>query len=320
MNNRLLHLPALVLLLAGFLLLPRYSAAAVEELSVALLPFLSGGTDSSPLDRTVTDVIRTRLQETPGITLFDHERLSSLAGEMKVDLSKPLSPLDEERLFHRARVQIVVSGESFQEEGEIILRAVIRGGNNGREMNITAQGPLRGRIRPLMNSLSEDISRYISHDAGDFLLPQAGTRAFYLPVCEEVAGQDLPRVFVDVKEIFGKDRRDTSYSRRELFNALATCGFTLSEDRAEAEVLIFGRATGRIRTKGRHDIGVAEIDLRAVEPTKGNLLSVSHTTGVAVDSSVAAEGIGAFREATATASLVFIPRLVRSWNSLESQP
>jgi hypothetical protein len=294
--------------------------AAGGTFTTALFPFHSEDGDLSALERTVTEMVSSRLEESTQVLLVAPERLSALAGESGLDLTSILSPDDSRRIASLAGAEIFVPGRTRKIDGEVVVLSLIAGVHTSQSEEVLVSSSLMGKLRPLIAQLGEDILRTIIEGGEDLIVEGSPVEAEPAISCDRFAGRALPLIFTDVHESYGGNHSTAPSSEAELLRFLEACGFELTGRRREAEVLVFGKAVGREEGRqGESVISSADVELRAVAPSEGRLLAVARITHTASDRPASIPGASAFQEAAAAIAPEFFDRMVESWTHAGSR-
>jgi TolB-like protein len=294
--------------------------AANRTFTTALFPFHSEEGDPTTLERTVTEMVTSQLRASAHIVLVDSTRLSTLAGESGLDFSSSLSLADQRRIASLAGAEILVSGKTRKIDGEVVVLSRIAGVHTSQSEEVLVSSSLMGRLRPLIARLSEDIIRTIAEEGEELLVEKPPAEIESSFSCDQFSGRSLPLIFADIRESYGGDSNTASSSEAELVRFLETCGFELAKSRREAEVVVFGRAVGRLEGReGESLTSSADVELRAVAPTEGRLLAITRITHTAGDRPASPPGTTAFQEAAAAIAPDFFSRMVDSWTQSGSR-
>jgi len=288
---------------------------------VTIFPFLPAEGKATPMERTVSDMIAARLDVDPAMYLLSRERLSALAGEAGVDLGGRISEEEALRVSRLAEAHLMVVGRTRRVEREMVVIAKVVGVQNAQSEEVFVSGSTVGRIRPLITELADGISRTIAEAGRDILSGVSGTETAISSLKEKTAQMELPTVYLQVREDYSGETRDSPATQEEILRFLRAGGIPLAPEKSAAEVVIFGRAKGMpASSSGALVTSDVEIELRAVSPVRGELLAVVSTSHSAVDIFASSSANKAFREATAAMAPDFLLTLLEAWNGEQSPP
>jgi hypothetical protein len=309
-------LSAAALLLALLLSGTVSPASAASPYTVALLPLHPAQGPPSSLERIAADVVTARLAGAPRIRLVDGNRLASIAAELGLKLSRSVSDEDARRIGALAGAGITITGQTSRIESDLVFAVRLIGVANARVVERYVSGTSTGGIRPLLIELAETISRAVDEEGADIVSGAAGPAEALAALKTRLSGRDLPTLHVRILESYGGLQRDASAGAEELERILRECGFAMAETKADADVVVYGSAVGSSAPR-RGDLVASEVrvELRSVDLSRGELLSVASTRHTAVDIFASLAGSKAFREAVRALSVDFIEQTLDSWES-----
>jgi hypothetical protein len=291
-------------------------ASAAAPFTVAFFPLHTAQPPPSSLERIAVDVVTARLAALPHIRLVDGDRLSSIAAELGLKLSRSVSEEDARRIGALAGADIIVTGETSRVESDMVFAVRLIGVASSRVVERYVSGTSMGGIRPLLTELAETIIRTLTDEGADIVSGTAGPAEALSALKARLSGRHLPTLHVTMLESYGGHQRDASAGAEELEKILRGCGFALAATKADADVVIYGSAVGSSAPR-RGDLVASEVnvELRSVDISRGELLSVASTRHTAVDIFASLAGSKAFREAVHALSVDFIEQTLDSWQS-----
>jgi hypothetical protein len=271
------------------------------------------------LERTASDLLAAYLGEYSHLRLVNRERLTSITEQLDGQGARETSIAKVRRAASLAGAEIAIWGQAARKDGQLILYAQIAGASGSDVFEGYVSGPLSGPLRPLCRDLARTVADLVTARGGDMVSGTGEDEDPLSLLCGRLAGRALPRLHVSVLETYGGIQRRTSAGGEELRRALQRCGFTIVKSRSEAEVVMYGSATGGSSPR-RGDLITSDVrvELRSVAQEAGRLLAVASTRRSAVDLFASLAGAKAFREAVVALAPTFIEETLVSWEGGES--
>jgi hypothetical protein len=246
--------------------------------------------------------------------MVDGKRLAAVATELDLAPARGLSDTDARRVASLAGAEIAVTARTAATGGQRILYVRIMGASGTGLVEEYVSGPLSGAIRPLCRKLSDAIAAALSSRSDEILSGAGGPAERLSLLRERLAGRTLPSIHVAVIESYGGIQREISTAGEEFSDILRQVGFAVVNTRDEADIVVYGSAAGESAPR-RGELVTSEVrvEMRAVDPSGGRLLTVSSSRRTAVDLFASLAGSKAFREAVLALAPDFVEETLATW-------
>jgi len=303
----------LPILITGFLLVPGFTHAGDNVLTVAIFDFESKDEGMRDLGPKVAALLNADLSAEPQLITVERTELEKALGEQELGLSGTVAPDTAAKVGHLTGAKVLVTGRVFKADKELVMVAKIIGTETSRVYGELVKGPVEGSITELSAALAKKIATTIS-EKGDTLVAKVESHEDRLAKLKKSLKQGkLPAISVKIGERhFGQPVIDPA-AETELGMILKECGFTLVDDKSpqKTEVEITGDAFSAFGLRKGNLISCkARIELKAQKRT-GEILAVDRQTSVAVDITEQTAAKTALQNAATELAERLLPKLAK---------
>lgn len=306
---------ALSLFVVMYALAPLAQAEAQESYTVAILPFdTNEKLDMDDLGQEFPLLLNAYMSQSDKLAFVERGQVEKALDEMAIGISGTVDPATAAQIGYLTGAQVLVTGRIFPVQKDLFIVAKIIGVETGRVYGETAKIPLRGDVDEAAQLLAEKVAGSIE-TKGDTLVAKVEAKEDVVASLQAlVKGKKLPTVSVAIEEeSLGRDMVDPA-AQTELLFILHQLGFTIidtAESNVRADIEISGEAFSEfgmrngslVSSKGR-------VEIKAVNVSTGEVISVGRHVAVAVDLSREIAGKAAISKATTKIASALIADLV----------
>ena len=306
---------ALNLFIVACIVVPLQQAAAQDSYTVAILPFdTNAKLDMDDLGQEFPLLLNAYMSQSDKLAFVERGQVDSALDELAIGISGTVDPASAAQIGYLTGAQVLVTGRIFPVQKDLFIVAKIIGVETGRVYGETAKIPLRGDMDMAAQDLAQKVADIIE-TRGDTLVAKVQAKEDVVESLKSlVKGKRLPTVSVAIEEeSLGRDLVDPA-AQTELLYILHQLGFTIidpAESHVRADIEISGEAFSEfgmrngslVSSKGR-------VEVKAVNVSSGEVVSVGRDVAVAVDLSREIAGKAAIAKATTKIASALIADIV----------
>jgi len=306
---------ALCLFAVVSILAPLPQAAAQDSYTVAILPFdTNDKMDMDDLGQDFPLLLNAYMSQSDKLAFVERGQVENALDEMAIGISGTVDPATAAQIGYLTGAQVLVTGRIFPVQKDLFIVAKIIGVETGRVYGETAKIPLRGDVDEAAQALAAKVTSSIE-SKGDTLVAKVEAKEDVVASLKSlVEGKELPTVSVAIEEeSLGRDLVDPA-AQTELLFILHQLGFTIidpAESNVRADIEISGEAFSEfgmrsgslVSSKGR-------VEVKAVNVSTGEVVSVGRHVAVAVDLSREIAGKAAISKATTKIASALVADIV----------
>jgi len=306
---------ALSFFIAACIVAPLPQAAAQDSYTVAILPFdTNAKLDMDDLGQEFPLLLNAYMSQSDKLAFVERGQVDNALDEMAIGISGTVDPATAAQIGYLTGAQVLVTGRIFPVQKDLFIVAKIIGVETGRVYGETAKIPLRGDMDQAAQDLAAKVSESIE-TKGDTLVAKVQAKEDVVASLQSIVkGKKLPTVSVAIEEeSLGRTLVDPA-AQTELMYILHQLGFTIidpAESNVRADIEISGEAFSEfgmrngslVSSKGR-------VEVKAVNVSTGEVVSVGRHVAVAVDLSREIAGKAAISKATTKIASALIADIV----------
>jgi hypothetical protein len=301
---------------------------------------VTGGKDtSSPLTlgEKISELLSAQLSNNPAIQLVEREKINKAFDELALGQTGLVTEEQAARIGHMVGAQVLVTGKSFPLDSDLFIVAKVIGVETTRVFAAKTNGPLSGKLSPLVNNLGDQLSKILLTHDRDFLGKDLAKKDVETLIAKALGSSKRPVVTVHVKERhMNRDTADPAVET-ELIYLLQKSGFELIDERnqqlgdwakayledshldvpksTKADVVIVGEAFSEFAARRGDLVSCkARVELRALDAKTSQILAIERKTQTAVNIAENIAAKSALQEGTRDLAATLIPQMVKKWN------
>ena len=292
-----------------------HEARAQESYTVAILPFdTNEKLDMDDLGQEFPLLLIAYMSVSDTLAFVERGRVDRAMDELALGISGTVDPTTAAEIGYLTGADVLVIGRIFPVQNDLFIVAKIIGVETGRVYGETAKIPLRGDIDEAAQALAEKVASNIETKGDTLVATITAKEDVVASLRSLVKGKDLPTVSVSIQEeSLGRDLADPA-AQSELTFILHQLGFTIidpAESNTRADIEISGEAFSEfgmrngslVSSKGR-------VEIKAVDVSTGEVVSVGRHVAVAVDLSREIAGKAAIAKATVEIASALVADIV----------
>lgn len=310
--NTLKHI---ALALFAVLCLLAHDARAQQSYTVAILPFdTNEKLDMDDLGQEFPLLLNAYMSVSDNLAFVERGQVDRAVDELALGISGTVDPTTAAEIGYLTGAEVLVTGRIFPVQNDLFIVAKIIGVETGRVYGETAKIPLQGDIDQAAQILAMKVADNIDKKGETLVAKVVRKEDVVTTLRALVKGKDLPTVSVSIEEeSLGRDLIDPA-AQTELMFILHQLGFTIvdpTESNTRADIEISGEAFSEfgmrngslVSSKGR-------VEIKAVDVSSGEVISVGRHVSVAVDLSREIAGKAAIAKATVEIASALVADIV----------
>lgn len=345
-----------IFLTIGFAL-PALLAAADQPLKVAVFPFDSEakeevglqkivgqmvdkvrGEDKKPvlLGDKIAELLTADLSQNPAVALVERAKIEKAYEELSLGKTGLTDETTAAKLGHLVGAQVLVTGKAFPLDDELFVVAKVIGVETGRVFASKANGPLSGKLKPIVDRLGDEVNKVLLKNDAAFTTSSAAAPDPLDAIAKALGTKKRPTVAVYVKEEHLKQDAVDPTVETELMYLLKKSGFKVLDEKNRpladwakaylegdteerrpgtiADVIVVGEAFSEFGARRGELISCkARVELRALSAKTGEILAIERRAGTGVDIAEQSAARAALQEATRQIAPAFVSRFVSEW-------
>ena len=320
---------------------------------IAILPFdtsslKEGGQD---LGAQVTDLLQTLLVNTPDFELVQRAELDKVLREHSLNLTGLSDQSEQLKVGKLAGAQLLLTGRVFPLDRDLCLVAKLTGVETTKMTALLIQGPLAGKIAPLVEQLSTKIKDELKTKAA-VLLPQPEGAVDTVELIRQALDKDkghgprkgkLPRIIITLPETMrlataprvdpaasteftlilkeiGCEIVDSNIAKSNLnewaHKFLADSDLKPPLPANAADILLLGEGFSEFGARtGELVTCIARLEVQAVDPQTGKVLAVGRKTKRATDLSEGIAAKTALEQCARELAGKLLPEAIQAWRA-----
>lgn len=290
-------------------------ADAQDSYNVAILPFdTNEKLDMDSLGQEFSLLLNAYMSASNRLAFVERGEVDRAIDELALGVSGTVDPATAAQIGYLTGAQVLVTGRIFPVQKDLFIVGKIIGVETGRVYGETAKIPLRGDIDEAAQVLAQKVADSIESNGSTLVAKVVAKEDVVATLKPLLKGKDLPTVSVSIEEeSIGRDLVDPA-AQSELLFILHQLGFTIidpAESNVRADVEISGEAFSEfgmrngslVSSKGR-------VEVKAVNVSTGEVVSVGRHVAVAVDLSREIAGKAAISKATVEIARTLVADIV----------
>ena len=352
------------LILTAALLTPRTGRAVDQSLRVAVFPFESetrgdsgqiqdfikralhevvSSKESGPQPLTlgdkITEVLQAHLTGVPNVELVERAKIDKAFDELALGKTGLVDDATAARIGHMVGAQVLVTGRAFPLDDELFIVAKVIGVETTRVFAAKVDGPLSGKLEPMVKGLSDNIAKVLLKHDDELVGKETKEKDYEALLRQAVGDKKKPKMAVFVKEHHVSGESVDPAVETELVYLLQKSGFSVVDQKnkpladwastyledsslkppsgaGDAQVIIVGEAFSEFAARRGELVSCkARVELRALDAKTGDVLAIDRKTQTAVDLAEHVAAKTALQKATQELSLSLIPDMVKKWSN-----
>ena len=265
----------------------------------------------------LTQLLSVHLSKDTGLDLVERGRLSQVLEEQGLGQSGLVDPATAQHIGYLAGAQALIMGQVFELDRDVYMVGRVVGVETGRVFVRESHGPLTQKIAPIAKDVADQLIRVLHEHRRDLRARDiaADGEALLERLADSLRQKAKPNVAIDIPEThFGAPIPDPA-GETELVKWLKRAGFSVFDVRADQQssdvrVLISGEAFSELAYEyGPFKVAKVRIEVRVVNRTSREILTVARRVGVMADLSERAAAKQGLSNAAASIAYELLPKL-----------
>lgn len=276
----------------------------------AILPFEERGSAVKDLGQKAADILFAKLSAQSELMLVERRDIETILQEAEINLSGMVNPSEATKVGQLIGAKIIITGSVFEVTQKLYLVAKIIGTETSRVIAVSANGRM-DELAALSEQLADQVAQTITQKSSQLVPKTTTTSDRVTELKKKVAGKKLPKAFVLIPENhIGQVTYDPA-AQTELVLILKECGFDVTENSADADILFTGEGFSEFALRKGNLVSVkARLEVKAADKN-GQLIATDRSVTIEVDLTEQIAGKKALQEASAQIAERMIPKIVK---------
>lgn len=274
---------------------------------VAILPFSERGTGVKSQGNQASDLLFAGMVENPNLWLVEREEMKKMMDEAELTLSGMVSPNQAIQIGQLTGAKIIVTGSVFKIKNKTYLVAKIIGAETSRVLGRSLKGD--EHLDKLAEKLATEVSAVIIKDADKLVAKVRSKNDLIADLKKAFGDKEKPKLYITISEAHIGQRSVDPAAETEMQSICKELGFAVTENEADADIIIKGEGFSEFSTRRGNLISVkARLEIKAVDKD-GNIVAVDRQTNVEVGLAELVTGKKALQNAASKSAETILPKI-----------